>query len=107
MPTAAIRRYLSTLTPPAGPDAAHVCPFGLASTDDTLVRQFAVANQFAVVTKDRDHGNLVAQLGTTPKVVWKRLGNCSARVVADAMRAHYGQLLAFDADPVAAVYELI
>lgn len=88
------------------PAAAHVNPLGLDSTDDALVRRFAAVNGFTVVTKDRDHRDLAVRLGIPPKLVWVRLGNCSARAVADAMRAQYGQLLLFDADPIAAVYEL-
>ena len=88
------------------PLAAHVSPLGLASTNDTVVRQHAIAHQFAIVTKDRDHRDLAFLYGIPPKVIWVRLGNCSARAVAAAVKAQHAQLLAFDADPAAAVYEL-
>ena len=88
------------------PDAAHVSPLGLDSTDDLLVRRYAATHGFTVFTKDRDHRDLTIRLGIPPKLVWVRLGNCSARATADAIRAQHGSLLAFDADPIAAVYEL-
>jgi predicted nuclease of predicted toxin-antitoxin system len=88
------------------PDAEHVNRLRLTSTDDLIVREFASAGGFALVTKDRDHRDMAVRLGIPPKVVWVRLGNSSAGRVADAMRAQHGLLLAFDADPVAAIYEL-
>lgn len=89
------------------PDADHVSPLGLDSTDDLLVRQYAADHGFTVFTKDRDHRDLTVRLGIPPKLVWVRLGNSSARATADAIRAQHAALMLFDADPVAAVYELL
>lgn len=88
------------------PGGEHVTHLGLGQADDSVIRQFAAASGFTVVTKDRDHSDLALAFGIPPKVLWVRLGNCSARRVETAMRFHAAALIAFVADPVAEVYQL-
>lgn len=64
------------------------------------------ANDFAITTKDGDYPNLVALRGHPPKVVWLRLGNCTTRQVADALRANHPAVEAFGADPSIGTIEI-
>jgi predicted nuclease of predicted toxin-antitoxin system len=88
------------------PGGEHVARAGLRHADDLAIRAFAAAHGFAVVSKDVDHRNLAVTLGTPPKVVWVRLGNCPVRQLEAVMRHQAAALLAFAADPAVAVFEL-
>jgi predicted nuclease of predicted toxin-antitoxin system len=59
------------------------------------------------VTKDADFSDLCVLRGFPPKVIWIRRGNCSAVVIEQILRRHYGDIKALDADPVMAVLTLL
>ena len=58
------------------------------------------------MTKDEDFHRISVLRGMPPKVVWIRLGNCTTREVAGALRSRWPQLREFAEDPVAALLEL-
>ena len=58
------------------PNSSHVRNVGLKAADDPLVWQFAVDNDFTLVSKDADMHDRSLLLGFPPKIVWIRLGNC-------------------------------
>jgi len=83
------------------PGSMHVREVGLGAATDSAVWAYAAANQFVSVSKDTDFQQRALLLGHPPKVVWLRLGNCPTSAVAALLRSRQGDLLAFEADPVA------
>ena len=59
------------------PESAHVNSAGLESSPDTLIWEYAKANGFAFLTKDKDFASLSIALGAPPKVILLQTGNCS------------------------------
>jgi predicted nuclease of predicted toxin-antitoxin system len=59
------------------PDSAHISSAGLSAAADTVIWEFAKANGFAFLTKDKDFANLSIVRGTPPKVILLQKGNCS------------------------------
>jgi predicted nuclease of predicted toxin-antitoxin system len=75
---------------------------GLEAADDRAVWEYAKVGGFAIMSKDADFRQLSFLYGSPPKVVWLRVGNGSTAEI-EAMRAHAGDLEAFDTDPVASM----
>ncbi|MGH7572402.1 MAG: DUF5615 family PIN-like protein [Gemmatimonadota bacterium] len=88
------------------PNSAHVRDFGLASAADERVWGHAVAEGFAIVTKDDDFRQRSFLRGPPPKVVWVRLGNCTTADIEKTLRAKYAEVHAFGADAEAALLVL-
>ncbi len=62
------------------PGSRHVKELGLEQRDDLVVWQHARDHGFVIVTKDGDFHQLSFLLGSPPKVVWLRLGNCTTKL---------------------------
>ncbi len=83
------------------PDSTHVALVGLEAADDRIVWQFAADHAYSIVTKDTDFNDLAVVLGTPPKIIWLRLGNCTTQMIEQALRAAWDEIVVFEADPVA------
>jgi predicted nuclease of predicted toxin-antitoxin system len=59
-----------------------------------------------IVSKDSDFEQQALLYGHPPKVLWLRVGNCQTTAVAALLRARRQDVLAFAADPEAAVLAL-
>jgi predicted nuclease of predicted toxin-antitoxin system len=68
------------------PGSAHVEDCGLGTATDAEIWRFALANDFVIVSKDSDFCDRSALYGGPPKVVWLRVGNCSADKVEALLR---------------------
>ena len=68
------------------PNSNHVFPLGLGEAEDTKVWQYAKENNFTLVTKDADFGDLSILRGFPPKVVWIRRGNCKTSDIENLLR---------------------
>jgi len=77
------------------PDSAHVFDLGLRGASDQVIWARAAADGFVLVTKDEDFQQLSVMMGTPPKVVWIRLGNCTTSDVARLLRFRAERVLAF------------
>jgi predicted nuclease of predicted toxin-antitoxin system len=82
------------------PGSDHVYALGLDAANDREIRAFAGENEFIVVTKDADYGELNSLYGAPPKVIWIRRGNCSTVAVERILRDHWNDIsrLANDAE---------
>ena len=80
------------------PNSTHVQDIGLARAADIPLWDFARENGFVIVTKDVDFSDRSALIGFPPKIIWVRIGNCSTAEIQSALRRHYEQVEAFDAD---------
>ena len=59
------------------PDSIHVSEAGLGSSSDITIWDFAKANHFTFLTRDKDFANLSIAKGAPPKVILLQTGNCS------------------------------
>jgi|SRR6266850_3443438 len=80
------------------PNWEHVRNVSLHAADDRVVWEYARANGFAIVSKDKDFHQLRFLSGAPPKVVWVRLGNCTTTDIELALWRHHTDLLKFNAD---------
>jgi predicted nuclease of predicted toxin-antitoxin system len=88
------------------PGSEHVRTAGLAAASDTAIWAYANQNRLVIVSKDTDFQQRALLRGHPPKVVWIRLPNCSTATVEVLLRSRQADLLAFEADPVAAFLAL-
>jgi hypothetical protein len=88
------------------PGSAHVHDLGLGSADDRAVFAHARAHAFVLVTKDSDFADLAFALGSPPKVIWLRIGNCSTATIAALLLRHQASITDFGADAEAAILAL-
>ena len=84
------------------PAAVHVRDVGLSAADDQVVWAYAAQHGLTIVSKDSDFQQRALLFGHPPKVIWVRLGNCATAAIAALLRARHGDVLAFEADPIAA-----
>ena len=84
------------------PGSVHVRDIGLGAADDQSVWMYAGGNGLTIVSKDVDFQQRALLHGHPPKVVWVRLGNCTTAAVATLLRARRDDVLAFEADAMAA-----
>jgi predicted nuclease of predicted toxin-antitoxin system len=59
------------------PGSVHLRDCGLRGAADIEVWQYATENGFAIVSKDSDFSQRSFLLGSPPKVIWLRIGNCT------------------------------
>jgi len=88
------------------PDSEHVRNVGLKAADDPIVWDYAKDNDFVVVSKDSDFHQRSLVLGSPPKVIWVRLGNCSTADVEQLLRHYEDSIKEFDDDSEAAFLSL-
>jgi predicted nuclease of predicted toxin-antitoxin system len=91
---------------PEFPGSQHVRDAGLAAAPDPTVWAYAASQGLVIASKDSDFQQRALLYGHPPKVVWIRLGNCPTSAVAALLRARLADLLAFEADPTAALLAL-
>ena len=61
----------------------------LDRADDAEVWEYALQNDYLVVTKDADFSELSTLQGFPPKVIWLQIGNCTTGQVESLLRLHY------------------
>jgi predicted nuclease of predicted toxin-antitoxin system len=71
------------------PECTHVHELGMDRASDTQVWHYAGEHGFTIVSKDADFHQRSLLLGSPPKVVWLRIGNCSVAESALALRERY------------------
>ena len=68
---------LSKLLQDIFPDSLHVRQIGSGGAKDGTVWQLAKTHGCLLVSKDEDFHRLSVILGSPPKVIWIRRGNCN------------------------------
>lgn len=79
------------------PESTHVKAIGLERGEDDSVAQWAIRNDYTIVSKDADFYQRSMAFGYPPKFVWLRVGNCSTDVVVDLLRSQSGVITEFGA----------
>jgi predicted nuclease of predicted toxin-antitoxin system len=91
---------------PLYPDSDHVSRLGLDTASDLEVWRYARQNGFCLVTKDSDFNELLASRKFPPKVIWLRLGNCTAAEIAALLQKHHKTIVEFARDDSVGLLEL-
>ena len=81
------------------PNASHVSLVGLDCAPDEAVWRYAQENDYIIVTKDADFGDLGIMRGFPPKVIWLRLGNCTTGQIEATLRTWYSAIEGLSANP--------
>ncbi len=68
------------------PDSTHVGFHDLSKSDDYRVREFAISNEYLIVTQDSDFYDIAIVKGIPPKIIWIRSGNCSTDSLEQLIR---------------------
>jgi predicted nuclease of predicted toxin-antitoxin system len=82
------------------PGSVHLRDCGLRGASDIEVWQYALTNAFAIVSKDSDFSQRSFLLGSPPKVVWLRIGNCTTTRADFVLRNASERIQAFLASSV-------
>ena len=88
------------------PASTHVRNEDLKSAPDPKVWQFAIDNDFVIVSKDSDLHNRSLIFGFPPKIIWIRLGNCSTNDVESLIRKEIDKIKSFVNDEFASFLAL-
>ena len=97
---------LVTLLVDLFPGSAHVYEIGLETSSDAAIWEYALQNDFVLVTKDADFGDLSILRGFPPKVIWIRRGNCSTQDVEALLRSRIEAVRQLEIDPTLALIPL-
>ncbi len=57
------------------PEAQHVDKIGLTDARDRSIWEYAIQNDFAILTFDKDFFQMASLMGVPPKIIWIRTGN--------------------------------
>ena len=74
----------------------HVSSLEMSQAADLVIWDYANANGFIIVTKDKDFLERSALMGHPPKIIHIRLGNCSVKNIVDLLVSQLSQIKAFD-----------
>lgn len=85
------------------PGSEHVRRVGLTSSGDLEVWRYAIANGFAILSKDRDFADMAILEGPPAKCFWLTVGNCSIKDVLEVLLKHHANIAEFAEDPEAAL----
>jgi predicted nuclease of predicted toxin-antitoxin system len=60
-----------------GIDSLHVIDIRLEAAKDEMIWQYALKNNWIIVSKDKDFVQRAQRPGVAPQILWVRCGNCS------------------------------
>jgi predicted nuclease of predicted toxin-antitoxin system len=69
------------------PDSQHVFPLQMDQDDDRLIWDYALQNDYTIVTRDSEYNDLSLVRGFPPKVIWIRRGNCPTKEIEVILRS--------------------
>jgi predicted nuclease of predicted toxin-antitoxin system len=78
------------------PGSLHLRECGLRGASDIEVWRYAAENGFAIVSKDSDFWQRSLLLGSPPKIIWLRIGNCTTSRIDFILRNAAPRVLAFE-----------
>ena len=81
------------------PGSKQVRDLGLENSKDSVLWSFAKENGFSIVTFDGDFYDLGLIKGSSPKVIWLRLGNTSTQNIEKVLRENFELIKTFLTDP--------
>ena len=81
------------------PGSKQVRDLGLENSKDSFLWNYANENNYSIVTFDGDFYDLGLIKGSSPKVIWLRLGNTSTQNIETVLRKNYDLIKTFLSDP--------
>lgn len=81
------------------PGMVHVLEFGLEAVEDLIVWDFAKANGYHILTKDKDFNNILISKGFPPKVIRLDCGNATTKKIEDIILKEKEDIDLFLSDP--------
>lgn len=81
------------------PGIIHLQDFGLEAANDSTVWDFAKANGFHILTKDKDFNHLILVRGFPPKVVQLVCGNASTNQIEALLLKEAPEIQSFMDNP--------
>ena len=81
------------------PGSKQVRDLGLENSKDSFLWNYAKDNNYCIVTFDADFYDLGLIRGSSPKVIWLRLGNTSTQNIEIVLRKNYDLIKTFLTDP--------
>jgi predicted nuclease of predicted toxin-antitoxin system len=71
------------------PESTHVKGVALMQVDDSAIADWAKHHGFSIVSKDTDFYQRSMALGSPPKFIWLRVGNCATTAIIDLLRSQH------------------
>lgn len=81
------------------PDSKHIREVGLKGHTDEQIWEYAKANGYALVSKDKDFYQRALLYGAPPKFIWLCLGNCTRADLLNLIHRHEQHILTFATSP--------
>lgn len=81
------------------PGSKQVKDLGLENSKDSFLWNYAKENNYCIVSFDGDFYDLGLVKGSSPKVIWLRLGNTSTQNIEIVLRKNYDLIINFLTDP--------
>lgn len=76
-----------------GHTAKHVRELGLKQAEDQVIWNYAVANNFAIISKDQDFYFIATSPDAAGKLVWVRIGNCRTQFLIELFDKQLPQIV--------------
>ena len=77
------------------PNSEHVKSLALTNTDDSVIWDYAKANDFVIVSKDADFHQRSLVYGHPPKFVYLRIGNSPTSKIIQILRENFNTIVQF------------
>jgi len=81
------------------PDSKQVKDLGLENSKDSLLWVYAKENNYCIITFDGDFYDMGILKGSSPKVIWLRIGNTSTNNIEKVLRKNLKLITTFLTDP--------
>lgn len=81
------------------PDSTHVERILGRGPPDADVWQYAIANGYAIASKDNDFRQRAFMSSPPPKVLWLNVGNAGTQQIAQLLRSRVGEIDRFGESP--------
>jgi len=70
------------------PESCHVREPGFQTATDSIIWEYAKANDFVIISKDSDFQARSLLYGHPPKFIWLRVGNCPVSTIENLLKEH-------------------
>lgn len=86
--------------------SVHVGKVGLSSVSDLEILNYAIKNNYIIVSKDYDFFEYISFNGSPPKLILIKTGNTSTKVIIELLRVNIGNIQRFINDKSKDILEL-
>ena len=76
-----------------GNDAVHVRSLSMSNASDSFLWEYALQNEYVIVSKDQDFFNRILQDSLGPAIVWLRIGNSTVKELLNWFSGHYPAII--------------